>query len=260
MFIGPDEFSYESVDTQLEDAEPMLKFIRHPRAFRVLFASMDHFPEPKAGRLRYTTLKLLDRLTFHSHRNHAVLTSLDLIGPLFDLYHASGGPSPARILVRQERQAVLRVLKRLMELGSDTTVARTMFQRAVNEDDSLNGEVLELLRAGMKTRWPEHMSMEDAAAISVPIGLRSLPGGGFTFMAWLRIEKFPVEKPQSLFSFVVAGSPVFSMQIYPDGVLGCRSNVARELPNFKSRLQPARWTHLTLVHYPHRASAPTVRL
>lgn len=260
MFIRSDEFTYESIDRQLSDTEPMLKFIRHPNAFRVLFTSMDRFPEPKAARLRYNTLRLLDRLTWHSHRNHAVLTGLDLVGPLFDLYCTSGGAKPKKVLVKHERQAVLKLLKRLMELGSDTTVARTMFQRAVNEDETLNGEVLELLRAGMKTRWPEHMSMEGAAAVSIPTKSRGLPSGGFTLMFWLRIEKLPAERPQNLFTLAVSGASIFSMQIHPGGVLGCQSNTARELPKFKPTLQLARWTHLTLVHYPHRASAPTVRL
>lgn len=262
MFIAPDDFAYDAVDTQLHDADPMLKFIRHPGAFRVLFASLDHFPEPKAPRLRYTTLRLLDRLTWHSHRNHAVLTSLNLVGPLFDLYHASGpgGGEPARVLAKHERQAVLKVLKRLMELGSDTTVARTMFQRAVRADETLDGEVLELLRAGMKARWPEHMSMEGAAAISVPTESRALPTAGFTFMVWLRVEKFPAEAPQDLFTITAGGARVFALQVHPKGVLGCVSTVARELPKFKPALQTGRWTHVALVHYPHRASAPTVRL
>lgn len=260
MFIAPDEFAHDAVDSQLRDAEPMLKFIRHPGVFRVLFAALARLPPPKDARLRYTVLRLLERLTWHSHRNHAVLTSLGLIGALFDLYYASGGPQPRRVLAKQERQAVLKVLKRLMELGSDTTVARTMFQRAVNEDETLNGEVLELLRAGMKTRWPEHLSMEGAASVAVPSTSRALPTTGFTFMIWLRIEKLPTEAPQRLFSLAVGGTPVFALDIYPEGILGCMSNTARELPKFTPRLQTARWTHLTLVHFPHRASAPTVRL
>ena len=262
MFLCPDDFVYEEVDVQLQNSEPMLKFIRHPGAFRVLFLSMQRFPEPKAARLRYTTLRLLERLTWHSHRNHAVLTSLDLIGPLFSLYYSSAGESAQIQLPKQERQAVVKLLKRLMELGSDTTVARTMFQKGINENETLNSEVLEVLRTGTKTRWPEHLSMEGPAAISVPNKSRGLPSTGFTLMLWLRIERFPVDKPQDLFSFQAGGSHVFSLQIHPKGVLGCQSAGARELPKFKptAPLQLARWTHITLVHYPHRAPAPTVRL
>ena len=260
MFLFPEDVTYEQVDSQLQNSEPMLKFIRHPGAVRVAFSSMQHFPEPKAARLRYSVLKLLERLTLHSHRNHATLTGLDLIGPLFDLYYYSAGSEPEIRMPKPERQAVLRLLKRLLELGSDTAVARTMFQRAINADETLNGEILELLRAGMKTRWPEHMSMEGSAAIKVPTKSRGLPTTGFTLMLWLRIERLPVELPQALFAFQVGDSSAFSLQLHPDGTLGCRSNILRELPKFKPVLQLSRWTHVTLVHYPHRGSAPTVRL
>lgn len=260
MFLYSEDVTYEQVDSQLLNSEAMLKFIRHSGAVRVAFSSMQHFPEPKAAQLRYSVLKLLDRLTLRSHRNHAILTGLDLIRPLFDLYYYSAGNEPDIRMPKPERQAVLRLLKRLLELGSDTIVARTMFQRAVNKDETLNGEILELLRAGMKTRWPQHMSMEGSAAINVPTKSRGLPSAGFTFMLWLRVERFPAEHAQNLFSFRVADSTAFSLQVHPGGTLGCQSNVSRELPKFKPVLQLSRWTHVALVHYPHRASAPTVRL
>lgn len=260
IFLCPEDATYESVDVQMQDSVPMLKFIRHPGAFYVLFSSMQHFPVTKATRLRYSVLRLLDKLTTHSHRNHAVLTILDLVGPLFDLYYYSAGSEPEVELPKQERQAVLRLLKRLLELGTDTAVARRMFQKAINVDETLNGEVLELLRAGMKTRWPQHMSMEGASAINVSTKSRGLPSGGFTFMLWLRIERLPTDHPQTLFAFQVAGSTIFSLRIHPEGTLGCQSTAARELPKFKPVLQLSRWTHITLVHYPHRASAPTARL
>lgn len=48
---------------------------------------------------------------------------------------------------------------------------------------ALDSEVLEVLRTGMKMRWPEHFSMEGRAAVKfVEEGVRGLPSNGFTFM------------------------------------------------------------------------------
>ena len=66
-----------------------------------------------------------------------------------------------------------------------------MFQRVIRSDgdgrgemeESLDGDVLEVLRAGMKTKWPEHFSMEGPAGICIQLdSSRGLPTTGFTFM------------------------------------------------------------------------------
>lgn len=182
MFIQGENFTYEEIDTELLNLGPMMKLIRYSGALKVIYSSMHLLPQAQGPRLRYTILKLLERLAFHSHRNHAVLTNLGLVESLFDSYRSDRGksddPSP---FPRQERQVTGRLLKRLLELGVDTEVAKIIFQRAITSDGTLDGDVLEVLRAGMKTRWPEHMSLERQAALTIPVS-SGLPSAGFTFM------------------------------------------------------------------------------
>lgn len=187
MFIQPSQITPEEIDAELQNLGPMMKFIRYPGALKVMYTSMHLLPQTEAPRLRYTILKLLERLAYHSHRNHAVLTNLDLVGPLFDAYcdmrSKSDDPTSSNNFTKPERQVTGRLLKRLLELGVDTEVAKTIFQRAISPEGTLDGDVLEILRAGMRTRWPEHLSLENGAAIGVPVtGKEGLPKEGFTFM------------------------------------------------------------------------------
>lgn len=220
---------------------------------------MAHFPEWKASRLRYTILKLLEQLTHHSHRNHAVLASLEFVGPLFDLYQRSRAEKTP--FHKHQRQVIVRLLKKLLELGTDTSVAKDMFQRAINGDETLNGDVLELLRAGMKTRWPEHMSLEGPAAISLPASSSKIfPSTGFSVLLWIRVDKLPSGEPQSLFSFCLDQATLLSLRVHSDGRLGLQSSANKDNHTFQTKLQTSRWTHIGLIHYPHRSSTPTIRL
>ncbi|KAF7792655.1 hypothetical protein EIP86_003752 [Pleurotus ostreatoroseus] len=275
VFIETGKRDYAAIDSQLQNAEPMFKTIRHPGALRVLHSSLEYLPPANAPLLRYSVLKLFERLVQHSHRNHAVLASLNLVGSLFEIYYASvkgrapedadadADEKPEPTTSKQERHVIVRLLKRLLELGFTTEDARIMFQRSVKSDDTLDIDVLELLRAGLKNRWPEHLSLEGPSALTIPEEhARGLPHGGFTFMIWVRIESFPVDKAQSIFAFRLGQTTVFSLNIRPGGNLTCQSIIGRDIPPFKPMipLQLNRWTHITLVHYPHRASNPTVRL
>lgn len=182
------ETGYSDIDHRLQDMEPILSTIRHPGAIQAIYTSIPLFKDELASMRRYYIYKLLERLSVHSHRNHAILNSLHLVGPLFDAYCSTasgsdGTESPKPTIPKSERQIVLKLLKRLLELGSTTEEARTMFQLAIKPDESLDSDVLEVLRSGMKTKWPEHFSMEGPSAIVIPQeSSRGLPNTGFTFM------------------------------------------------------------------------------
>ncbi|KAJ3536167.1 hypothetical protein NM688_g6872 [Phlebia brevispora] len=269
LFIDTVKMDYVFIDSKLQNADSMFKTIRHPGALRVLHDSLKYLPPTEAPHLRYCVFKLFERLVQHSHRNHAVLATLNLAGGLFETFYSSkdrtsengsadSADTPA--IPKQERHVIVRLLKRLLELGATTEEARMMFQRSVRSDDSLDIDVLELLRAGLKNRWPEHLSLEGPAALMIPEEpSRGLPSTGFTFMIWLRIESFPVDKPQSIFAFRLGQNMVFALNIRPGGALACQSTVARDFPEFKplNPLHLNRWTHVALVYH---AKNPAIRL
>lgn len=208
------------MDRHIETLEPMLHHdsIRHPGALRVLFNVIPDLPgeHEVSSMRRYFIYKLFERLCTKSHRNHAVISSLSLVSPLFDAFcppqtsldgnDTAGTQTPT--MPKPERQVLLRLLKRLLELGCTSDDARAMFQRALVprhslvdttdslQDEALNGlnaDVLEVLRAGMKARWPQHFSLRRSAAIQVQVSPadKPLPKTGFTLMVCLYTFSHP---------------------------------------------------------------------
>lgn len=55
-------------------------------------------------------------------------------------------------------------------MGATPTEARLLFQKIVKEDETLDADVLEIVRSGMKSRWVEHFSMESPASLSMTEG------------------------------------------------------------------------------------------
>ena len=52
-------------------------------------------------------------------------------------------------------------------MGATTSEARRTFQQAVKGDGTLAGEILDVIRFGMKIRWLQHFSMESSTALTV---------------------------------------------------------------------------------------------
>ena len=73
------------------------------------------------------------------------------------------------------------------------------------------------------------------------------------------MEKVPKDKTHSLFSIGTADRTIFSLKVRPDGNLDIQSAGSKEPGILKARLSKGRWTHISLIHYPHRGSKPTIR-
>ena len=81
------------------------------------------------------------------------------------------------------------------------------------------------------------------------------------FQIWLWIEKLPARGASTLFTFCTAGRKLLTFSLRHDGKLELRSTGNRDAAVFsKSNLPKTRWTHVTLVHYPHRVSKPTISM
>ena len=179
FFLHMTGADYAAVDRKFQEFAPRLGVIYVPEAVSVIYAAATQ-PGRDDRVLRYMGTKLLERLALHKHRNQCVLSSLGLVRSLFA--RLCGAPE----LPRPERQVVQKLLRRLLDHNVRTEDARAMFQQAVRPDDTLDPDVLEVLRAGMKVKWPEHFSFESPAALRVSRnGSRAVPSTGFTFMVRL---------------------------------------------------------------------------
>ncbi|KAJ7639738.1 beach-domain-containing protein [Mycena polygramma] len=248
--------AFSSPDTLLA-LLPRLGPIKRPGAFALLtrFASYDDDPA-----MRHAVLKLYEHLASTTHRNHVVLSS-----PALALAPALLARFTAPEIPDRERAVLQKLLRRLLDMGATPLVARSLFQRVVKSDETLDAELLEVIRYAMKSRWLEHFSMESPASLTLSEeGVRGLPVGGFTFMIWLWIRD-PPTTPHHLFSarLPLSNRAILTLALRPDGKLELSSSANREVGVFrKSGVQRQRWTHLALVHYAGagRGVNPSVRL
>ncbi|KZV83557.1 hypothetical protein EXIGLDRAFT_568208, partial [Exidia glandulosa HHB12029] len=136
--------------------------------------------------LQYALFKVLERLAVSSHRNQAALNALGLVGILFPRLYPEEGETA---LPEQLRAIMAKLLRRMLDMGASTREARAIFKRAVGEDGTLRMPVVELLRSGMRAKWPEYFSLEGSAALALK---ETAPKGmpcpaGFSFICWLSV-------------------------------------------------------------------------
>ncbi|PCH37188.1 beach-domain-containing protein [Wolfiporia cocos MD-104 SS10] len=257
IFEFGSDAEYATLDQRIRDFEPAFGPVHLPGTLLVLFNFIP-IVSSTMPMMRYAILKTLERLAHHNHRNHCILSGLGLAEPLFEQY--CDWKDDKRI-AKQERQLVQRLLRRLVDVGTTTDEARLMFQRVVRSDETLNADVLEIIRTSMKVRWPEHFSIEAPAALRIcQDEMRGLPSGGFTFMIWLWIEKFPTNRTHAIYSCQLNDRTLIALGLRPDGSFQLQSSGSHEVALLQGRIVKSRWTHITIIHHPHRTANPTIRL
>ena len=176
------------LSTTLTAFEPQFRFIHHPGAIKLLWKLVsDHFASDFSS--SYRLVKLFDHIARAGHRNTAVLCDIGLVGSLFDAILDSKDDTPDGECLHRAKQELLR---RLLDVGTSTAEARNIFRKVINDGGALHSGVLEILRAGMRARWPFHFSFESQAALSLAQeGLKGMPTTGFTFMVTILIS-FPM--------------------------------------------------------------------
>jgi hypothetical protein len=167
------------LESTLTAFEPQFRFIRHPGAIKLLWdVAFDQCASDLQSRLLF--VKLFDHIARACHRNMAALCTIGLVGSLFDSILGNTDDMPDAEGLRRAQQELL---KRLLEVGTSTAEARNIFRKVITEGGALQSTVLEIIRTGMKARWPIHFSFESQAALVLAQeGLRGMPTTGFTFM------------------------------------------------------------------------------
>jgi len=159
--------------------ESQLGMIRQPDAMRILWNAIPQLATGNAS-MHYAVYKIFELLSYVSHRNQAILSSLDLVKSLFDRFCDAQGDLS---ISERERHTLHKLLRRLLDMGATTSEARVIFQKAIRPDETLDTEILDVIRFGMKSHWVEHFSMESPAALLFSDdSMKGLPVSGFTFM------------------------------------------------------------------------------
>lgn len=157
--------SADNVD--VAEHKALLGTIVQPKLYALLITLLP----PSDTFLRQAVFALTDVLLGLNHRNQVLLSNVQLFSPLFQCYLEADDKS---------RSTLQKVLKRLLDVGVSVTDARRTFKHAVRDGKTLDADVIEIIRSGMKARWPIHFSLEGKSAFQV--GDKGLPSTGFTFM------------------------------------------------------------------------------
>ncbi|KAF8635320.1 hypothetical protein AX17_003946 [Amanita inopinata Kibby_2008] len=270
--------------------------IHCPGALLVLWNAVASLATDDAACMRCAMFKVLEMVSHVRHRNHAMLCTLGLVGPVVRRFFRSEpsgqvGKEREEREGEEERHLLQKLLRRLLEMGAETGEVRRMFERSLRrvggsggdggEDGDgewrLDMEVLDLLKVGMKSRWVDHFSVHGrhSSLVLREEGLRGLPSSGFTFMMWLWMEELPRNGPCQLFGIKLDFGSLVELVLNEDGTLGLLTSStpntsintnANTTPSGsfarlgRSKIVKGRWTHITLVHYPHKSFSPTIRV
>jgi len=182
------------------------RMIRHAPAIRLLW---DFVHNSGQRQTCYALYKVLEVLFGACHRNGCVLSSLAIVGDVFkrfqdvrlslnvtDDHQDSDESEKEKINLEKEKHVLQRLLRRLLELGANTTEARRIFQAAVIHEDGkekLDTDILEVIRFGMKSRWVGHFSLEGRASVVITdeYKWKALPKDGMSLLVCLVSRDIP---------------------------------------------------------------------
>ncbi|KAG8221472.1 hypothetical protein J3R82DRAFT_1685 [Butyriboletus roseoflavus] len=247
------------LDIHFLEFVPSLGTIHLPRVFKIVWELVFGSLATNSS-LRLIVYKILEHLTQSSHRNLAVLSMMGILTPMFSSFISSSTVDQSGSHAA-ERRLQCKIIKRLFEMGASTRDVQRLLQCAVKEDKSLDTEMIDLIRTGLKSKWPPHISLQDISTMTMPLGgWTTLPTSGLTIMLWAWFERMPsVAHRVSSISF--GSRCAIELSIGNNGALALRTSSQKEFTVLsKTRIETSRWTHIALVYYPHRASLAAVRV
>lgn len=141
------------IDTKINSVQHIFANVYFPKPLLLLLEAQEILP-PEEIPLGYAILKTLER-TAHSHnqRNNILLSQLSFVSIL--LPRIFNSPDDLFSFPPDlHRPILLKILRRVLEAGVSHAEARALFNLAVVREDHLEKDMLDLIRHGMKSRWP----------------------------------------------------------------------------------------------------------
>ncbi|KAL0063705.1 Beige protein-like 1 [Marasmius tenuissimus] len=245
FFVSLGETSVESAEATLNEFQTRLgTIIRPPAIFLLHRVIVAHCQ--KDSTIVFAFFKLLELLVSKNHRNQAVLSTVEVVRPVLDHFIVTKANED-----RQERE---------------NSRTKTAPPGPFEDDGTLDMDILEVIKAAMKSRWLEHLSFRSKMSMTyTQEGMKGMPTTGFTLMFWVWAEHLP-KSGSSYALFTARTSPtkaLVQLSLRQDGRLELYTTGNRSAVVFdRARLAKGRWVHITLIHYPvrDRTSNSTIRL
>lgn len=150
---GLDPEAYEPVvDQHVEALAPRLGNLYFSQPLLLLLEAQELLLPDIEPALAYAIVRVLEAIAQTSQRSNILLSQMAFVSILIPRVFRFGYPADP------QRPALLRLLRRVVEAGVKHSEARALFQLAMRDDTKLDDEVLEVIRRGMKSRWPSFIS------------------------------------------------------------------------------------------------------
>ncbi|CDZ97004.1 Lysosomal trafficking regulator LYST and related BEACH and WD40 repeat proteins [Phaffia rhodozyma] len=199
QFIDPSVYQ-PIIDVKIQAVQHIFNNLYFPKPLLLLLEAQELLPVGELH-LGYAILKSLERISHSAHqRNNLLLSQLSFVSILLPRVF----DSPGDLLGSPDdphRPTLLKLLRRVLETGVSHAESRAIFQLAIGRNGELEEDVLELIRHGMRSRWPGMINhwgrswLECRGLMDRGFGKDSR---GFTFMAWVYISQVDFRTPLPL--------------------------------------------------------------
>lgn len=150
------------VDHVLSSLQHPLSTLYFPQPLLLLLEAQEILPESEAA-LGYAVVRTLERVASANLRNNILLSQMNFVSVIVPRVFGKQSDQ-ATVGVKgifgsggqgdQHKAVLLKLVRRVIEAGTTHAEARALFHLALRADGSLDDEVLDLIRHGMKSRWP----------------------------------------------------------------------------------------------------------
>lgn len=140
------------VDQALDSVSAMLANLHFPQPLLLLLEAQELQPASEVH-LSYAILRSLLLVASANQRNNILLSQMAFVSVIVPRVFSLHG-AMFRLEEDPLRPTLLKLLRRTIEAGVKHAEARALFQLAIKDGSSLDDDVLEILRHGMKSRWP----------------------------------------------------------------------------------------------------------
>ena len=311
--VNQSESGGSQSDLSKEEIDNFLRYparIMNPEAAIMILTFIRESEEIKHDSfLRSTTMLFLSRLAKQSRKNTVLLAKAGLLDlllqwlfPLAEDTSVEIGKGKQRAsrekanggcdLDEQERRILTELAQSMLLLGVETQNIRHMVERVIikpslkksgsDTGETLHMPMLRFMREGLRaSRWPPFfhfdLSNNPYAAISLPnLANRQFPpfnNNGYTFLAWIHIDRFPEASDRPNDSALDVTSPASldilnikddkeqcTIRLYIDfasRTLAIKTG-QQSITHFPNAyFEERRWYHLAMVHHRGSRSVPS---
>ncbi|KAH8838367.1 hypothetical protein MCOR27_009468 [Pyricularia oryzae] len=243
----------EIIQKKIDDIVGVKTVLHNAEILRAVVDFWESIPREKGSEANLASVLVLSTLTSVVKTSFFNLSALHSTGVLSRFLHLYFDPSSS--LTQGEREKILPLCKSLMSLGVNN-LADAQFL-LTSRDPAASEFCLEMTEKYDNPNFVQFdLSLHGHASIELPNLGRSFPpqsSPGYTFTAWVRIDKFDPNSHTTLFGIFDATQTCFLLAYLEKDTHNfiLQTSVTSQRPSVRFKgysFKPGQWYHIGLVH------------